>query len=421
MSGEARHGVDSGDSGDDRNSRSGRTDSRPERVSGENSAPVILSNNPGSFSHSVLAERHPALIRQIREAFPFTPHQQQALDALLEEITGGDIQPLDTSAHDHETWSVLGREHFGRSWFDVPFLWAESFFYRRLLAAIGYFDPRPWHGVDPFAPFKQAELHSSTVDEELGALDELASRPADEQAEALLHASLWGNRADLGFRISAGDTTDSDTTAKLVADDSAVMWSLLTTGAPATVSVVADNAGRELVPDLILIDHLISQGHASDVVLHIKPYPYYVSDATMADVLDCMRRLVRAPGRAGEIGKRLWAAMEAGRLDVRAHPFFCAPLPYKEMPEDLREVFGACALTIMKGDLNYRRLVGDQLWAPTTPFADPTAYFPGPVVALRTLKCDVIVGLSERMLNELEATGREWRTSGTHALIQARR
>ena len=50
----------------------------------------------------------------------------------------------------------------------------------------------------------------------------------------------------------------------------------------------------------------------------------------------------------------------------------------------------------MKGDLNYRRLVGDRLWPPTTPFADVTAYFPGPVAALRTLKSDVIVGLDAR-------------------------
>ncbi len=35
-----------------------------------------------------------------------------------------------------------------------------------------------------------------------------------------------------------------------------------------------------------------------------------------------------------------------------------APLPYREMPGALREVFAGAGLTIMKGDLNYRRLAG---------------------------------------------------------------
>ncbi|WUT66217.1 damage-control phosphatase ARMT1 family protein [Streptomyces sp. NBC_00683] len=388
-------------------------------TAGDSGAPVILGNEPGSFARGVLAERHPALIKQVRDAFPYGPRQHRALDALLDEITHGVVEPLDAADPDHGIWQAWGREHFGRSWFDAPFLWAESYFYRRLLAAIEYFDEGPWQGIDPFAPFKLAELNGSAVDDEFRSLGRLADAPADERATALLHASLWGNRADLGFRVAA-DEPMGEADPGLVADDSALLWSLLPVGAPATVSVVADNAGRELIPDLVLIDHLLRRGRAERAVLHVKPGPYYVSDATTADVVDSLRRLVRAPGAAGGIGRRLWEAMGAGRLEVRAHAFFCAPLPYEEMPEDLREEWGAGALTILKGDLNYRRLVGDRLWDPTTPFADRTAYFPGPVAALRTLKSDVVVGLEPQTLSALDASGGAWRTSGTHALIQAR-
>jgi hypothetical protein len=383
-------------------------------------APVILGDEPGSFPHSVLAERHPAIVRQVREAFPYGPAQHRALDALLASCTKGVIDPLPAEAHDRDRWKAWGMDAYtGRSWFDVPWLWSESHFYRRLLDAVGYFGPGPWQGIDPFRPFKLAELDSPETDEELAALDALADRPADEQAEALLHGSLWGNRADLGFRLSDAGAEGRAAAPSLVADDSAALWPLLT-GAD-TLCLIADNAGRELIPDLLLIAHLLAHGRIERAVLHVKPYPYYVSDATTADVVDALRRLVKAPGEAPSYGRRLWDAMADGRLTVRAHPFSCAPLPYAEMPDDLREELAAATLTVVKGDLNYRRLVGDRRWPPTTPFADVTGHFPGPVAALRTLKSDVITGLdAETEATLVAAEGQRWRTGGTHALIQVR-
>jgi hypothetical protein len=191
-------------------------------------------------------------------------------------------------------------------------------------------------------------------------------------------------------------------------------------GRSSRICLVADNAGSELLPDLVLIDHLLHTRGMEEVLLHVKPSPYYVSDAMMTDVIACLRRMSAAGGQAGEVGARLREALGSGRLLVRAHAFSCAPLPYSEMPDDLREDFTPASLTIMKGDLNYRRLVGDRYWPPTTPFAVATGYFPGPVAALRTLKSDVVVGLEAETVAALEASGRPWRTSGTHGLIQAR-
>jgi hypothetical protein len=379
--------------------------------------PVIVSE-PGSFAWTVLAERHPALIRQVRDAFPYPPEQQRALDALQEETAHGVVEPLPAGAVGGGRWAEWGRGHVGRSWFEVPFLWAESYFYRRLLEAVGYFGPGPWQGVDPFAPFKRAELNGPEVEGELAALDEVAGLPREAQDQALLTGALWGNRADLGFRISSGEPGSAQT--HVIADDSAPFWRQLADSAAATVYLVADNAGRELIPDLVLLDHLLCTGRADRAVLHVKPYPYYVSDATTADVVDCLRRMAQAPGRAREIAHRLWTALTAGRLTVRAHPFSCAPLPYADMPGDLRADLGRATVAVVKGDLNYRRLVGDRRWPPTTPFADLTSYFPSPLLALRTLKCDVAVGLAAPALAALESTGEPWRTTGTHAVIHFR-
>ncbi|MGW2821113.1 damage-control phosphatase ARMT1 family protein [Streptomyces sp. NPDC001443] len=384
--------------------------------------PVILGDEPGSFPHGVLAERHPAIIRQVRDALPYGPDVRSALDALLENCAEGVLEPLPDGAHDLDRWRTWGLDTYaGRSWFEVPWLWSESYFYRQLLQAVGYFAAGPWQGIDPFRPSKLAELAAPETDAELAALDDLADRPADEQAEALLHGSLWGNRADLGFRLSDPGGPAAGTTPALVADAGAALWSLLPPGGTGTLCLVADNAGRELVPDLLLVARLLEEGRVERAVLHIKPYPYYVSDATTADVLDAVRRLTEAPGAAGGYGRRVRDALTDGRIRLRAHPFACAPLGYAEMPAELYGEFGAADLTVFKGDLNYRRLVGDRRWPPTTPFAEATAYFPGPVAALRTLKSDVVTGLDAATRDALDAAeGQRWRTSGRHALIQVK-
>lgn len=379
-------------------------------------APVIRSDDPASFPHSVLTERHPALIRKVQAATPYGPEQRRALDELLHNTLHGTVAP---PADDDwwDTWNV--RRYAGRPWFSLPFLAAESCFYRELLHAVGYFAPGPWQGVDPFRPFKLAELDTPEAASELTALAPLSQQPPPDQLRALLHGSLWGNRADLGFRLQTSQETTAD--SPLVADDSTALLSLLTdahtpTPSPRSLCLVADNAGRELIPDLLLIDHLLTHGHFDRALLHLKPYPYFVSDATTADTLDAVHHLVAAKTDAGH---RLHAALSEGRLTLRTHPFSCAPLPYADMPADLRAEFASADLTLMKGDLNYRRLVGDHLWPPTTPFTKVTSYFPTPVATLRTLKSDVITGLTPQTETTLTATESDhWRTTGTRALIQ---
>lgn len=385
-------------------------------------AEPIRSDRPGSFPWTVLHDRHPALLQQVREAHPYPPEQRRTIDQLEREIAGV-IEPLaDDPVADAAIWANWAQQYLGRTWHEVPFLWAENYFYRKLLAAVGYLQPGPWQGVDPFAPLKAAELAGEIVDAELAALEGLSELAPTERIDALLLAALWGNRADLGFLIQAGGghSAPGERVDHLVADDRDLFRRLLPNGAPGKVVLVADNAGRELLPDLVLIDQLLDTGLASEVLLHVKPRPYFVSDATMADVLAAVARLVAGPTTAHAIGRRLWTAIESGRLTIRAHLFSVAPFGYQDLPDDLRAEFAAATLTIMKGDLNYRRLVGDRNWPTTSGFADLTGYFPGPVVALRTLKSDVVVGLEEAAVAALDGTGTAWRTSGTYGLIQAR-
>ena len=378
--------------------------------------PELLNNDPHGFAWGVWHDRTPKLITQVRDANPYGPGQRQALDRLLEEISSGVMEPLSLQAHDYETWASWGVDYFGKPWLDASFLWSESYFYRRLLDAIRFFEPGPWHWFDPFEYLKTAELRDPALESDLAALDDLRRLSIADQERIKLLEALWGNRADLSFRFGTSDGPGPLDSTKIIIDQSTTLWSTLTPGA--NVVVVADNSGRELLADLILIDHLLEHRHVGSISLHVKPWPYYVSDATTADVIACLRRLAATPGTAAATTERLHAAMSSGQLSLYTHEFYCAPWSFHRMPADLAAEFEHASLTILKGDLNYRRLVGDRDWPATTPFAEVASYFPGTVAALRTLKSDVITGLDPAVVADLDETGQPWRTNGSHGLIQ---
>lgn len=380
-------------------------------------APALTLEAEDSFAWHVFHQRHPELIRRLNAAHSYGPEQRTALSALVQESRHDVIADLSEDAPDRALWRKWSRGIVGTSWAKASFLWAESYFYRRLLEAIGYFAPSAWHGADPFAPFKAAELGDSELDTDFAWLNDMP-RSADPQAsfDTVLTASLHGNRADLGFRLMVAGTGPMH--ERLIADDSLQLWQFLVDRSPMRVSFVLDNAGRELLSDLIFADHLLLTGLASEVVLHTKPFPYYVSDATASDVSDCLRRLAKMPGEPGAAGHRVHQAVADGRMRIRTSPFHCAPLSFHHIPEELADDLGA-GLTIFKGDLNYRRLVGDCAWDPTIPFHAAASYFPGPAVALRTLKSEVIVGLSPDRVRELDDLDAGWRINGTQALVQA--
>ena len=74
---------------------------------------------------------------------------------------------------------------------------------------------------------------------------------------------------------------------------------------------------------------------------------------------------------------------------IRRDPFWTFPHDFSEMATaapELYEELSASKLVIFKGDLNYRKLVGDLEWPVQTSFSKALRGFrPAPLVALRTL------------------------------------
>jgi hypothetical protein len=380
----------------------------------------ITGSEPGSFAHHVICERHPAIINDVQTTYPYPRLQEAELDELEHETLHGTITHLPDTAGDREYWDASGDGFYGRRWTDVPFLWAESYFYRRLLEAVRYFEPGPWHRLDPFRAKKSSELHDRRVTALLEQLD--ATGPiTDADAFALfLHGAVWGNKADLGFEMglhAAGLTASHGLAPQLLVDDTTAAWTYLTEQRPRSIIVIADNAGPEIICDLLLIDFLLRDPERT-IEIHLKPDPYYVSDANPADLFDALHLLANAGPAARHVATRLTDHMRTDILRLDTDAFYVKPERLADAPFELHERYAAADLVIVKGDLNYRRLVGDVHHDPTTPFADACNDFPTRLLALRALKSDVIIGLDAHTLAAQEATNTPWRTNGSRAVIQ---
>ena len=389
--------------------------------------PPILISPEGSFAWDVFHRRHPVLIENLIAALPYGPQQIGDLRALLDESLGGPMRPLRAGAPDERSWHEWDRGHYGKPWADAPFLWAESYFFRRILEATGYHAL----GVDPYEPMKDGELADPGLEAAFSWYGALAGLEPERRFAALVEAAVLGNRADLVFQVTEVVEGYSAVNAPL-ADDTQLIWQRLRGGGGGTsagagaragsggfdvAAFVCDNAGRELISDLLLAHELLATGTVHGVELHVKPAPYYISDATAADVGKCLRRLRGMSGALGAAGCALFEFAAAGRISVLTHPFWCSPLGYRELPGDLRASLAGRFL-VFKGDLNYRRLVGDSWWDPATPFADAAGYFGLPLAALRAAKSDAVVGVSRERVAALDAAEPDWRLNGQHSLIQ---
>jgi hypothetical protein len=190
-----------------------------------------------------------------------------------------------------------------------------------------------------------------------------------------------------------------------------------TSGRP-HVHVAADNTGTELALDLALADALL-QTQGARVTMHVKTQPVFVSDATVADVwrlLDCMR--ARGDDRLVKMSDRLRAAFDTERLSLAPDAFWCGPRFLDDAPPHVRSALASASVLVLKGDANYRRLVGDAMWPAQASFAAACSGVPCPVVCLRTMKSDAIVGLRPDLVERLDATEPRWRIDGKRGVVQ---
>lgn len=214
----------------------------------------------------------------------------------------------------------------------------------------------------------------------------------------------------------------------ILVDDSARVWSVLTslhgTETPGVrVDIVLDNAGFELVTDLILADFMVSVGLAKEVRFHGKSIPWFISDVTKQDFDWTLSQTAASNHRhMSSCGVQWKRHLKDGAWSYHDHRFWTLPHEYCDMPADAPDLYSALQgsdLILFKGDLNYRRLTGDRMWEHTAPFERALrGFLPAPLCSVRTLKANVQVGLEPGRAENLGSQDADWMISGKYAVIQ---
>eukprot|EP01023_Acetabularia_acetabulum_P004685 TRINITY_DN1199_c2_g1_i2.p1 TRINITY_DN1199_c2_g1~~TRINITY_DN1199_c2_g1_i2.p1 ORF type:complete len:460 (-),score=80.07 TRINITY_DN1199_c2_g1_i2:385-1728(-) len=400
----------------------------------------IIPNKPGTWAYDTMARRvRDTIVKKIFDENDLTSDKLQyaqfPMQQLLTELETPETSQLRLIAEDGggdlQVWNGILKDLGPRTWLTAPWCVGEFYLYRRVAEAFQFFKT----AYDPFEYQKQLGVTTSLESAEalIQRLNHSQGLEVEEGWNIFVETCLWGNRMDLSlWPVDPNENNAGDKFAEvielyaqnLMADDrQALVHKLmqLKTQGGKRIDFVTDNAGFELISDICLADYLIQSGAASQVVFQMKAHPTFVSDALPKDLLFTLNTLKHPSQKQQECSvaaKRWEQYIQDGKFILKSNLFWCQSLAFWEMHEDVRQDLAQSSLTFVKGDANYRRLLGDREWDLSTPFWDIVNYFPSPICALRTLKAELGCGMPKKKLQHAKSIDDNYLISGKWGVIQ---
>ncbi|MBW0482139.1 hypothetical protein O181_021854 [Austropuccinia psidii MF-1] len=445
----------------------------PSRVDPNNPPwPAYRGYHEYSFAHATMGKRLPTILGKAIDDTIQTLNQEsdeeriidlvsciERMEDLMEDLhQNAKLRPiLDDGEGDIPLWNKeIARYFRGKDFMTAPWLFAEAYKYRRLHECFSI--SKYWGSYDVF--FRQK---SDTFSRSGDAVFELSTRFADppkmiaEEGQAkqdqikllfteLTQVCLWGNATDLSLLInmteediknlqSTGGAHLADTEKNILGNDLVKLWEHVSQLKGGRVDFVLDNAGFELYCDCVYADFLIQSGLAKQVRFHGKRFAWFVSDVTRKDWNWLLNSMVYGhlfTGRSSDelgslkkLGERWKQYEKEGKWVYEQHPFWCTGYTFWDLKNEAPDLFlhlSESNLVLFKGDLNHRKLTYDCHAPPNTPFEvaiGPLASEAGapPVATLRTIKSDVVVGISETEAARLDKEEPGWKISGKYAVV----
>ncbi|XP_065162307.1 damage-control phosphatase ARMT1-like [Atheta coriaria] len=416
-----------------------------------------------SFAHYTVKSRLPVILTKLIDSLARSKQDileiygKESLDELKTVIgeisklkyelqTNKQVAKLESNTPDAKAYNIFIKKSLDQncqcSYYNVIWLFAECFMYRRIFEI--FIKTDYLQEFDYFAKYKQSAFESTQPLMSVlgGKLIELTAGITPESPAmdrdglkskfvTLLKLNLWGNKCDLS--LSLGKNEESQTSfvddlgvmdTNILCDQSDEIYAALCRDTMfEVIDFVCDNAGYELFTDFCLADFLITHQYARQIRFFVKQIPWFISDVMPRDISWILETLANSEDKNLRNLSEKWLRYFDTKLWVVEESYFWTTyLPFSQMLENDEQLYKKLSrskCTFYKGDLNYRKLLGDRNWDPVTPFEDALeGYHPSRLCSLRTLKADLICGLREGLAQEMEEKDPEWLTSGEYGVIQ---
>lgn len=381
-----------------------------------NNYPTVIKRIHGKgFVDYTITRRLPKILSTIEQQLQ--DHEQlEAAQRMLQSIISGG--PIDTKSFSCPTayWKDYLDQLNGLTWNDLPFFDLEFLFYHGLNSIAGYFD----NGVDVFWPTRQMALAEAIPALDSG-LEKILQLSDTDLLGATISCSLFANEADYSQLITSRGDSNLWNDRVLLDESDEFISCLEQHTVQGDIHIIADNAGHELCWDLVMVDALLRLFNNIRIIIHVKPWPMYVSDALSIDVEETLNCFVdeNLSENVGLMGQRLRTAITCERLLIQAEADWGEPRHFNGLDKNLSNTLSNSISVISKGDLNYRRFVQDRQWPMDTPVEIATCGIPFKSLALRVLKSDALVGIDSSIAETAAAKFDDWRTRGHFAVIQS--
>jgi hypothetical protein len=188
------------------------------------------------------------------------------------------------------------------------------------------------------------------------------------------------------------------------------------------IDIIVGDIGKSLFTDIFLGHLLLHFDICETITFHCRSFPSNVYSATYVDVIGHIDQLA-IPSISD-----VWAVRHLGQ-SIRAHliadqrfivsedDYWSLPTPFWNMPENIQDTLRCSKAVFIKGEDNYRRLLGGRECPPDLD-SEVLSYWPVPICAVRAVKSDVICGIPAETRKRADFEDFEWTRSGKWSMIQ---
>ncbi|MBR2027137.1 MAG: DUF89 family protein [Alistipes sp.] len=312
----------------------------------------------------------------------------------------------------------------------IPFLDAEFYFYYYIL--LKFIEKQKFEKKTSYDPYdvkkreSDCKINESPLRQLLVDSYETATKGADESARWLLHCCLSSNSSDLSqldvnkvlksVQLALNDSDKFDKYINDIKDEDGI------------VHYIVDNSGIELYADILLGGYILNKTNITEINYHVKKVPIFVGDTTINDeakiddvspVVDLLKDIDLFNDAIVDNSPHAYTYTVNGCKKTLRFTFEDTWSQPNEF--DSSKEFEAWSkdenvkLIVLKGDMNYRRLVGDRLYDLGDTIEKKIRYVNRPILILRSFKSSVILDVEEKKQKRWKPN---WRTCGEFGIIQ---